>query len=89
MQASPANINIKEIKMTLEQIEEVNNIHHIHVWRLNDSQIHFEAHINLSENISVKAMMPVKNRVEQLLKEQFQVSHTTLQFGYNCCQNNE
>lgn len=89
MQATPANINIKEIKMTLEKIEEIYNVHHIHVWRLNDSQIHFEAHINLSENISVKAMMPVKNRIEQLLKEQFQVSHTTLQFGYHCCENNE
>lgn len=85
MQSTPSNINIKEIKMTLEKIEEVNNVHHIHVWRLNDSQIHFEAHINLENNIRITEMMTIKNQVENILKNQFEIFHITLQFGYGCC----
>ena len=85
MQASPDNINIEEIKNTISKINEVNNVHHVHVWRLNDAQIHFEAHINLENNISVSEMMMVKSKAEQILKNQFEISHTTLQFGYNCC----
>jgi len=85
MQASPDNINIAEIKQTIEKINEVNNVHHIHVWRLNDSQIHFEAHIEVENNIRLNEMMDIKSQVENILKNQFEISHTTLQFGYNCC----
>jgi cobalt-zinc-cadmium efflux system protein len=85
MQASPSGIDINHIKHHLEQVEDVDNIHHIHLWRLDDSQIHFEAHINLKNNIQVKEMMGVKQTIEHLLKNQFHIAHTTLQFGYGCC----
>jgi len=89
MQSSPENINIPLLKQLLEQIPEINNVHHIHVWRLNDAQIHFEAHINLQNNIRINEMMTIKSRVETMLKNQFDISHTTLQFGYGCCEDVE
>lgn len=89
MQASPSGVNIVEIKKELETVAEVDNIHHIHVWKLNDAQTHFEAHINLKNNIRVDEMMAVKNRMEHLLNYHFNISHTTLQFGYGCCTGTE
>lgn len=85
MQGKPENIDIEKIKNEIEKIPEIDNMHHIHVWRLNDTQIHFEAHINLKNNITVEKMMEVKHEVEHLLKEHFNIQHTTLQFGYECC----
>lgn len=85
MQSVPHHINIDEIKVQVELVPEVDNIHHVHVWQLSDSQIHFEAHLNLKSNVDMVRMMAVRGRVESLLYEQFAIDHITLQVGYNCC----
>ncbi|MBI9068267.1 MAG: cation transporter [Salinivirgaceae bacterium] len=85
MQTTPSNINIKELKQKVEVIDEIENIHHVHIWKLDDKQIHLEAHINLKNNIYMLEMMHIKEKVEHLLKTHFQISHITLQVGYNCC----
>ncbi len=85
MQNTPENIDLDEIKTKVEAISEIDNIHHVHVWRLDDRQTHLEAHINLKNNIDVKQMMEVKAQVEHLLRTTFNISHITLQFGYDCC----
>jgi cobalt-zinc-cadmium efflux system protein len=85
MQSTPSNIDIDSIKSRIEQIEKIDNMHHIHVWKLNDSQIHFEAHINLKENVRMDEMMKVKKKSEKILSSEFGIHHITLQFGYGCC----
>ncbi|MBP7902390.1 MAG: cation transporter, partial [Spirochaetes bacterium] len=47
MHTVPEEISLDEIRTSIEKVEGVDNLHHVHVWKLNDSQIHFEAHINL------------------------------------------
>lgn len=85
MQAVPANINIDEIKYKVEELTEIDNIHHIHVWKLDDHQINLEAHINLTNNVKMLDMMQTKEKVENLLHNVFGIGHITLQMGYNCC----
>ncbi len=88
MQSTPANINLNEIKQQVEKIDELDNIHHIHVWKLDDTQIHLEAHINLINNVTMAEMMRIREDVEFLLNEKFGINHITLQMGYDCCLGN-
>ncbi len=85
MLATPDEVNIEEIKSEVEQQEEVDNIHHIHVWKLNDSQIHLEAHISMRRNIDMVEMTAIREHTEQLLRNKFGIRHITLQMGFNCC----
>jgi cobalt-zinc-cadmium efflux system protein len=85
MQATPANINIKKIVSAVEEIPEIDNMHHVHVWKLNDTQIHLEAHINLIKDITMSEMMHIRSRIEDLLRHQFGIAHITLQMGFECC----
>jgi cobalt-zinc-cadmium efflux system protein len=85
MQAVPANIDVDEIKQKVELLPEIGNIHHIHVWKLDDHQINLEAHINLTNNVNMLDMMQTKEKVEKLLHNDFGIGHITLQVGYNCC----
>jgi len=89
MQATPDGINLEEIKTQIEQLPEIDNIHHVHVWKLSDSQIHLEAHLNLKSNVDMVEMMSVREKVENLLREKFGIEHITLQTGYNCCEGNK
>ncbi len=89
MQSTPSNINLDEIKNVVEHIDDIDNIHHVHVWKLDDTQTHIEAHINLENNVDMKTMMQIKSKVEDILHTKFHIQHTTLQFGYECCIGNE
>lgn len=88
MQSVPSNINLSEIKKYIEEISEIENLHHVHVWKLDDKQTHFEAHINIYNNINMLEMMGIKINIEHLLREKFGMNHITLQIGYNCCPGN-
>jgi cobalt-zinc-cadmium efflux system protein len=85
MQSTPPEIKLNELKKEVEQFDEVENIHHVHVWRLADNQKYLEAHLNLKNNLSMVDMMRVKQQVEDLLHHSFGISHVTLQTGFNCC----
>lgn len=89
MQSTPKNINVNSIKTEVEKLPEVDNMHHLHVWKLDDVQIHLEAHINLANNVDMVKMMRIKEEIEILLSNKFKINHTTLQMGYDCCVGNE
>ncbi len=54
MQSTPANIDLMDIKSNLEEIKEVSDLHHVHVWQLDEKNIFFEGHIDLIENFTDK-----------------------------------
>lgn len=85
MQASPANVDIKEIKKELEKHPEVNNIHHVHVWRLSDNIIHFQCHADLEKNISISEVDRVRIDLENRLHMNFGIDHITIQMELNSC----
>ncbi len=86
MQTTPKHLNLNDIKKEVESIEDIKDIHHIHIWKLDDTRTYLEAHINLKENVDMEYMMQVREKVEHILKEHFDIGHTTLQIGYQCCE---
>ena len=88
MQSAPSNINLQEIVEEIEKIDEIKDIHHIHLWQLNEEQLHFEAHVNVHDNIDMLKVMELKKEIEQILESKG-IEHTTLQIGYQCCQGKE
>jgi cobalt-zinc-cadmium efflux system protein len=85
MQSSPKELNLENIKLEVEKLEGVKNIHHVHAWSLNDQQIHFEGHIDLVEDMTVSNTDALKNQIRSLLHKKFHIDHTTLEVEYGCC----
>lgn len=84
MQAGPKNIDIKRIKEEIEALGEVKDLHHVHIWRLNDAEIHFEGHINLKENLNVTEIVTLYEKIDNVLKN-YGITHSTIQIEYECC----
>jgi cobalt-zinc-cadmium efflux system protein len=85
MQSTPAHLDVGIIKGEIEKIEAVLNCHHIHLWQLDDRQVHFEAHIKVAQDYTISQTDEVIRRIESLLRERFAISHVTLQFEYEKC----
>jgi len=76
---APKNINIDDIQKEILVIEEIENIHHVHVWHLNDKDIHFEAHIEFKEDIRLSEFDRICKEVEKILESKFNIRHSNLQ----------
>jgi len=85
MQHVPKGINLKEIQVYIERIDGVKDIHHAHLWAVTERDIHFETHINVSRDMQVSETGILVNRVREILKEHFAITHMTLQLEFNSC----
>ena len=76
---TPEHIDIKEIVREVHKIPGVNKLHHIHVWHLNDEELHLEAHLDCSEDIKMSEFNTLLDKVEQVLFHKFHINHINIQ----------
>ena len=76
---TPDHIDIKEIIREVHKIEGINKLHHIHIWNLNDDELHLEAHLDCSEDIKMSEFNLILDKIEQVLFSQFHINHINIQ----------
>jgi cobalt-zinc-cadmium efflux system protein len=84
MMSNPEGIDLEVIKNIVEKIPGVINIHHIHLWKLNDNDTHFEAHIEV-QDMFVSKTAEIQKLIEHELHDRYEINHTTLQFECDKC----
>ncbi|WP_457615979.1 cation diffusion facilitator family transporter [Lutibacter sp.] len=80
---APVHIKINDVEKEVLKVKEIRNIHHVHIWQLNDHDCHFEAHIEFKKDIKLSEFDLVCEKVEKILLEKFQINHCNLQPEYN------
>jgi len=82
MQFVPEGVDIPEIVKKVEKLTEVKNIHHIHIWQLDEYTIHMEAHVDLNDDLNVSETHAIQEKIENLMQSHFSIGHITLQFEH-------
>jgi len=80
---APDNIDINLIEQKIIKIKGIRNIHHVHVWQLNEKNCHFEAHIEFKNDVNLSDFDAICEEIEHLLLHDFNINHCTLQPEYN------
>lgn len=83
MMATPKTISIEKIKKEIEAIPGVKNIHHVHIWMLNEQNIHFEAHVDV-EDMKISETGALSQLIEEKLHHH-NINHITFQFECDAC----
>lgn len=89
MEKTPTHIDILSIKEKVENIPEVDNLHHVHIWQINDKEFLFEGHIDVKKNITLSKAEEVRSNINSILFNEFGINHITIQMEYNCCKDKE
>jgi cobalt-zinc-cadmium efflux system protein len=76
---TPSNILITDINSKICKLVEIKNLHHIHLWQLNDKSIHFEAHVDLNKNINIAEFESILAKIEKILFNDFNIQHCIIQ----------
>lgn len=83
MEGTPENINIQDVIVAMESHVDVKNVHHMHIWQLDEQRTALEAHVIINDE---GCMDEIKKQLKHLLKDCFAIDHSTLEFAYqNCC----
>ncbi len=82
MEGAPEDIAIEDVIKRMEQIEGVLDIHHVHLWQLDEHKNALEAHVIVGD---VSQLESIKNALKSALKEKFSIVHSTLEFEMNHC----
>lgn len=79
---SPEDVDLKEIREAISAFPEIKNVHHMHIWQLNEKENHLEAHIDFYEDITLSQFDEILNKVEEVLYHQFGINHVNIQPEY-------
>lgn len=76
---TPDAIDIEKIITEVHLISGVRKLHHIHVWQLNDDELHLEAHLDCSEDLKLSDFNILLHKIEVVVLEKFGINHVNLQ----------
>lgn len=81
LQASPPDINIDEIEKQFLQIEQVNSVHHTHVWTLDGEHHVLSTHLVIDNAASKTEIMDIKSRSKKII-EPMNIEHITVEIEF-------
>lgn len=88
MESTPADIQIPNVQQAMAEVDGVLDIHHLHVWRLDEKNILLESHVVIDED-SMDHMESIKSSLKKLLSTNFDIHHSTLEFEFEPCEEHQ
>ncbi len=82
---TPNTIQVKEIVETIKKIVPVKNVHHVHIWQLNEDEVHLEAHIDFNEDIRLSRFDVILEEIEEELFNNHGINHINIQPEFGKC----
>lgn len=80
---TPDDIAVDDILKELYKIDEIKNVHHVHIWQLNEEELHFEAHIDFETDIKLSQFDIILNQIEEVAFHKFGINHVNIQPEFN------
>lgn len=78
LEGVPSQINLQEIKTRLEEIDQILDVHHIHVWGISSRHNSASLHILLKDS-ALSEVEIIMAEVRRILHQEFHLDHVTIQ----------
>ena len=76
----PEGLTATEVSEAMDLVAGVEDVHDLHVWTVSPGYISLSAHVVLNDQ-SLSRSQTVMNSLKRVLVEDFDIQHTTIQFG--------
>jgi cobalt-zinc-cadmium efflux system protein len=80
---TPGHIQIDELVTKINSLPLVKHMHHVHIWQLNEDELHLEAEIDFEEDITLSKFDEVLEDIEKILLSEYGINHITIQPEFN------
>lgn len=82
MEGTPEGMSVADVRAAMEKVAGVKNVHHIHLWQIDEQRSALEAHVVID---CFEDTARIKDALKQRLGEMFDISHSTLEFEIRNC----
>ncbi|MEE8433069.1 MAG: cation diffusion facilitator family transporter, partial [Candidatus Desulfatibia sp.] len=79
LESVPKGIDLKEVKKSILDTPEVQDLHDLHIWQITSKMYALTAHVAV-KNIPILETRSILARINNVLDERFHISHTNIQF---------
>ena len=70
---------IQDIVAKISTFNHIKNVHHVHVWQLNEDEIHLEAHIDFNKDIALSQFDKILHEIEDFVLLEYDINHVNIQ----------
>jgi cobalt-zinc-cadmium efflux system protein len=88
LEAVPGHVNITEMVNALNRLPGVKDVHDVHVWSISPELHAMSCHV-LIDDLSTTQAAGIRQKIEDVLRERFNIKHTTLQMECQQCDAND
>ncbi|PCD01464.1 cation diffusion facilitator family transporter [Halopseudomonas pelagia] len=82
MLGSPVDLDVDAVISALSKVDGVIDLHHVHFWQMEEHEASLEAHVVIEQN-AWNHFEEIKREIKQLLKQEFNIKHSTLEFEHS------
>lgn len=77
MDAAPEGIDVDAVREAVKGVEGVADLHHLHVWEIDEDHRALEAHVELAGDRSDRDR--IRREIKKALREEFVIGHSTIE----------
>ena len=85
LEGTPQGVSLTDIRVGMEKVEGVVNVHDLHVWCLGSQSRALACHVQIADIPPSESACILLN-LNHVLKDHFHISHTTIQFEHIGCE---
>ena len=85
LEGTPRGVNLTEIRKEMESISGVLNVHDLHVWNIGSQSRALASHVTI-DDIPPSESTAILSKLNHVLKDHFDICHTTIQFENRNCE---
>ncbi len=85
LEGTPRDCSLPEIRAGMQAVEGVINVHDLHIWSLGSNTRAMACHVTI-DDIPPSESAGILVKLNHVLREHFNICHTTIQFEHTGCQ---
>jgi cobalt-zinc-cadmium efflux system protein len=89
MEATPRGIDVAQIARDMVAVSPITDVHDLHVWSIAGGMTALSAHVQVAADVSLSDCDALLERIDHLLADRYQITHSTIQVEYACCDRHE
>jgi cobalt-zinc-cadmium efflux system protein len=85
LEGTPRDVSLPDIRVSLQEISGVENVHDLHVWSLGSQTRALATHVTIAD-IRTSETSRILTEINLTLRTRFRIHHTTIQFENSDCE---
>ena len=88
MQFTPDEVDVDKMVAGISKISGIKNIHHVHLWQIDEHELMLEAHVDMENDIAISEFENVLEEIKQVV-DGYNIHHVNIQPEFSVSDNKQ